>query len=170
MMNKVVIGFELPNEMREFKEGEGEKPFAIFKEYTLSMFEKASLYKLVTGIIGKPLTEEEANNFQIESLIGQTCLLNVIHKIGKESGKERAEIQSAAPLPKGMEAPAPFNKPQILDYENWDEGLFESLPEFLKEKVMSSLEYAQHINPTPADESHIEAVEASGLNPDDIPF
>ena len=40
---KVRIGWELPTELKVFKEENGEQPCVISKEYTLSMAEKANL-------------------------------------------------------------------------------------------------------------------------------
>ena len=43
--NKVRVTWELPTELKEFKQGEGEKPWVVSKEYNLSMHEKSSLIK-----------------------------------------------------------------------------------------------------------------------------
>ena len=141
IVNKVRIGFELPNETKVFKEGEAAQPYVIDREYTLSMFEGASLYKLVSGILGKQLSEEEAEAFEMSQLVGSECLLNVVHKTSETSGKTFANIASAAPIPKGMTVPPAVNAPQILDYDNWNQELFESLPDFLKDKIVASDEY-----------------------------
>ena len=43
VLKKVRIGWELPTELKVFKEENGEQPLVTSKEYTLSMHEKSSL-------------------------------------------------------------------------------------------------------------------------------
>ena len=141
MTNKIMLGFELPNEKAVFTTEKGEEPFVISREFTLSMNEKANLRKIVEGMLGTTFSDDDADEFDIESLIGQTCLLNVVHKKSEKSGNDYALIMSASPLPKGMEAPEKYNEAQILDYSKWDEKLFMSLPQFLKDKIRASEEF-----------------------------
>ena len=67
-LNKVRISWELPNETKEFKEGEGEKPYLMAKDYTLSMDERANLRKMLESWRGKGFTPEEAEAFDITKL------------------------------------------------------------------------------------------------------
>lgn len=137
--DKVVLRFELPEELREF---DGKMlPMAISREYTLSMGEKANLRKLVEGMLGESIedTEEE---YGLVPLLGKTCLLNVIHKVSRATGKPYAFIASAAPLPKKMKAPDQVNPDFIFDYEeNFNEEALEKMPDFLKDKIKSSAQY-----------------------------
>lgn len=169
-MNKVRISFELPNETHVFKEENGEQPYVISQEYTLSMGEKANLRKLVEGIIGQGFLEVDAQSFEVTELLGRACMLNVIHRKSKTSGRVYAQIASASPLPKGMEAPAPVNTPVILDYDNWNEEVFKALPDFLKDKIRSSREYkalkGEHNEPPV--EAYAE--EGTALNEEDLPY
>ncbi len=41
-----------------------------------------------------------------------------------------------------MKVPAQINETFILSYDNFDTGKFESLPDFIKTKMRSSLEFA----------------------------
>ena len=45
--NKVRLTFELPTETKVFKEENGEQPYVVSKEFTLSLHEKASLRKFL---------------------------------------------------------------------------------------------------------------------------
>lgn len=150
-MHKIFIAFELTNERREFKEGDGPKPFVVSGEYSLSMGSKANLRKLVEGMMGKSLTSEEADLFDLTSLVGKPCLLTIKTKMSK-NGNEYTIIASASPLLKGQEAPDAFNETKTLTYENFDNKVYASLPEFMREKIRSSKEFM--------------AMEGSG----DIPF
>lgn len=139
-INTVRIGWELPNEMRKFKEGQEERPMVISQDYTLSMNEKAKLRKLVEGIIGTALDEKEADSFDVTKLMGLPCMIQINHKTSK-AGNEYAFVASAATIPKGMKAPKAINAPQLLDYDNWNQDLFNSLPDFIKEDISSSYQY-----------------------------
>lgn len=148
-LNKVRIGFELPLEMREFNEGEEKKPMSISREFTLSLGDKSNLKKFVEGMCG-----EVPEDFDVESLIGKECLITIVHK-SKSKGGQRADMTTASPLPKGMECPPAINKPKILNFDNFDHELFMSLPDFLKDKIRSSLEYKKLFSTDPVDKGDI---------------
>jgi hypothetical protein len=40
-----------------------------------------------------------------------------------------------------MTCPPQINPSTVLSFDTWDKGLFESLPEFLQDKIKSSEEY-----------------------------
>ena len=141
IQNKARLTFELPTVQREFKEGEGEKPMVISSEYTLSTHEKANLRGIVEGLIGASLEDKEAENFDIESVIAKTCLLTVKHKERKIGEGKYAVIGSVTSLPDGMDVPDQINESKIQSYDDFDKDFHESLPDFLKEKVESSIEY-----------------------------
>jgi len=141
LTNKVMLGFELPNEKKVFNEAKGEEPYVMSRKFTLSFSPKASLLPVVEGIIGRKLSEEEAETFDMESLLGAVCLLNVVH-VTKE-GNTYANIHGTSPLPKGMEAPQAINAPQVLNYDTFDPKVFVSLPEFVRTEIMSSVEYKE---------------------------
>lgn len=154
LLNKVRIGWELPEEKRIFHADKGEEPMVISKEYTLSLNDKANLRKMLASWRGKDFTEAETKSFDITKLIGVPCMLNIIHKPGKEDpSKIYQDISSISAMPKGVKAPAQVNKSQILAYDDWDDEVFNKLPEFLQNKIMTSLEYAAMIEP---EATHIE--------------
>jgi hypothetical protein len=141
-MHKVRIGWELPHEMRTFKEGEPEKPMAISKEYTLSMHEKATLRGDLQSWRGKAFTDEEAKAFDITALLGKPCMLNVIHKISADGSKTYANVASIAPMPKGVECPVQVNPTFEFSFSDFNAAKLESLPDFIKDKIKSSQQYA----------------------------
>lgn len=139
-LNKIQLGFELPLKTKVWKEGEPAKPICVFKEFTLSMGDKSNLRKLVEGIIGTTLKDEEAFAFDVESLVGMPCILSITHKPTKK-GNVRDEIVSASPLIEGMNCPDAFNKAKILTYSDWNQETFDSLPDFMKNKLMESEQF-----------------------------
>jgi len=146
-LNKVSITWELPTELKEFKQGDGEKPYHVRKEYTLSMNEKASLRIFLKSWRGKDFTEEEAKAFDVTKLLGVPCLLNIVHKTGKKDpSKVYDEVASVGPMPKGMICPVQVNPSVEFSIGEWNQGIFNALPEFLQNKIMASHEYKARIN------------------------
>ena len=139
---KVMLSFELPTELHQFSEEKGMEPFTVNKEFTASLGKKANLRAFLESWRGRPFTEEELAKFDLSKLIGQTCLLNVIHKTSA-AGNVRAEIVSATRMPKGMDCPAPFNQPVefSLDPESYNSGDFDGLPEWIRNKIATSPEF-----------------------------
>jgi hypothetical protein len=139
-LNKVRITWELPNETKVFNAEKGEQPYSISKEYTLSMHEKATLRHDLESWRGKGFTEEEANSFDITKLLGKPCMLNVIHKTSK-SGNQYSAISSISSIPKGMVAPEQVNDTFEFSYNDFSQSKFDSLPDWLKDKMRATPEY-----------------------------
>ncbi|MEI7803216.1 MAG: hypothetical protein WCI97_11250 [Bacteroidota bacterium] len=169
ILNKVRIFWELPTELKVFKVENGEQPSAISKEFNLSMNEKANLRKMLEGWRGKGFTESEAENFDITKLLGKACLINVIHKTAKTGSKVYAEISSISALPKGFECPPQVNKTFEFNYDNFDQKVFDSLPDYLKDKMKQSEEYAAiQFNQHQAFDLKDQPQQSNGV--DDLPF
>lgn len=158
-VDTIRLTFELCNEKKEFRDGEGEKPYSISQDLTFSMGKKANLRKMVEGMLGKTLKDEEALDIEIESLLGTACLLSVVHK-ETAAGNTIARIQSASPLPKGLEAPDMVNPKKFIDVGDADCDELDNLPQFLREKIQSSHEYGVrflgHVGPS--EEDSLEAL------------
>ena len=135
---QVDITWELNSEMKVWKEGEEAKPMVVSKTYTLSLGSKSNLRPIVEGIVGG-MSDAEAVNFDVDQILGKSCLLNVTHGVA-DNGKEYLKLQTSK-LMKGMEAPQGFNKQTILSYEKWNEELYHSLPEWMRLKIASTPEF-----------------------------
>lgn len=140
-LNKVRISWELPTELKVFKEENGEQPQIISKEFTLSMHEKATLRGFLKNWRGKDFTDEEARAFDIEKLLGAPCMLNITHKTKKDGSGVYAEIGSISTMPKGFPCPDQISPSFVFTYEVFDQGVFDSLPEFMRNKMVNSDEY-----------------------------
>lgn len=141
-VHKIRITFELPTELKVFNAEKGEQPCVISKEFTLSMNEKSNLRAFLTAWRGKAFTEDEAYAFDVTKLLSVPCLLNIIHKQGrKDPSKTFDEIASATPLPKGMVCPPQVNPTFEFSHSEWDWEKFNSLPNFLQEKIKQSEEF-----------------------------
>jgi len=165
-LNKVRISWELPEELKIFKEGEPAKPLVISEEYNLSMNEKATLRKLLEAWRGVPFTEAEVKSFDVSKLLGVACIITVIHKETAKGGKY-AKVASVGKIMKGQVVPPQINPSFLLSYENFDVEKFKTLPDFIRKKIESSQEFKVLAN-----DIQNEAALVASLNSDndDLPF
>lgn len=144
-LHKVRITWEVPGEMRVFNEESGEQPMVVSKEYTLSMNEKATLRKDLESWRGAPFTEEEAKAFDITALLGIPCMLNIIHKTSA-GGNQYVAISAVSSIPKEIKESVPAQINDNFEFTlqgDFDQGKFDTLPEFLQDKIKSSKEYKE---------------------------
>lgn len=153
--DKVRLTFELCNEKKVFKEGDEPKPFSVSREFGFSMHTKSKLRPFVEGMLGAPLFDKEADNFDFESLLGQECLLNVVHE--EKNGNVYANIAGASPLPRGMDAPELVNEKRMIDVNTSPREVIDALPDFIKSKMYSSDEWLGRMR-------HEENMSAARLN------
>ena len=167
-LNKVRITWELPTELKIFKEENGEQPSVISKDFTLSLHEKATLRSYLKNWRGKDFTDEEAKSFDIEKLVGAPCMLNITHKMKKDNSGVYAEIGSVSAMPKGFVCPDQINPSFVLTYEDFSEEKFNNLPEFIRTKMVSSEEYKKMKDPNSFEVIAPENVKNE--EHDDMPF
>lgn len=163
-LNKVFIKWELPTEKKEFKPGEGEQPYLVSKEFTLSLNEKATLRKFLASWRGKDFTEEQAKSFDISKLLGVACMISVTHKTSS-GNKTYADITNVSPVMKGLEVPQQINPSFEFNYDNFSFDVFNTLPEFLRKKMETSAEYKNMVN-----NLNTEVADNKPEENDDLPF
>jgi hypothetical protein len=134
---KIRLTWELPEELHSFKEGEDAKPLVHSEEYNLVMGKKSKLRPVIEGIIGVPLMDEEAYSFDVETLLDKPCLLSL--KPNKKG--TYMQVASVIPLMKGQVCKAAYNPIKKLTYEAWNQEMFDVLPQFIKDKMITSKEY-----------------------------
>lgn len=164
VLRKVRFGWELPTELRVFNEEKGEQPLVISNEYTISMHEKSKLRAMLQSWRGKVFAEEEAKSFDLTKLLGVPCMLNIIHN--ETPNGTYANIASVSPMFKGMECPKQINETFVLSYDTFDYGKYMLLPDFIKTKMQSSLEFQALNSP----EHHMVDESQSNEIIQDLPF
>ena len=168
-LNKVRLYWELPDEMMVFDEEKGEQPRVISKEFTLSLHEKSNLRKTLESWRGKTFTAKELDDFDLTKLMGAACMITVIHKATKD-GKEYVQISSITKLMKNMKCPKQVNETFVFGFDPFEPEKFDQLPDFIKEKVQTSVEYREIVGgekPVEIEETHeVEAIDEA----DDLPF
>ena len=167
---QIYIRFEIPSERVEF-EKDGKKfnlPTVIGQTYTASMSEKANIRKHLEGWRGKQFTDNEAKSFDVGSILGKCCMLSVVEKTTDKG--TYSNIASMSALPRGMQqvkAESP-----LYYYAPDDVSCFESLPQWLREKIEAQIKMPEKTkNPNyDPDQPPVSAYEDQGITDDDIPF
>ena len=72
----------------------------VYKRYTCSLNEKATLRKDLESWRGRAFTREEEMGFDVESVLGANALINVQH--GQVGDRVYANVVAVMPLAKGM--------------------------------------------------------------------
>ena len=126
---KVFIQWELDELM------EDKRPFVTGRKFTVSMHEKASLRAFLKSWRGRDFTEDELKGFNPQKLIGAPCMLSLV-----QSG-DYVNVASAAKLPKGMVPLKPTNPTVYFSLDDFDQKIYESLSNKMKEDIASSPEF-----------------------------
>lgn len=163
---KVRLTWELPDVRKVFKPENGEQARVISKEYTASLGENSMLRKDLKSWRGKDFTPEELERFDLENVLGKPCMLNIGHYTGKD-GKTYEEINSVNTLPKGYPVPAQENRTVVLSYDAFDWEVYNSLPQFLRDKISETPEFRKISAPH---ETTVPAGDFAPVDSDDLPF
>lgn len=159
--HKLYIRFEIPAERVEY-EKDGKKvegPLTIGTFYTASMNEKAALRKHLEGWRGRAFTDEQAADFDVETVLGKPCMLSIVEN--ESGGKTYSNIASISSIPKGIEPPKHENP--LLFYSEDNGDAFDKLPKWLQEKIEAQLQ------PEPKT-SNGHGPAPSDFEDDEIPF
>lgn len=161
---KVMFTWELPEEMRDFN-GE-EKPLVISFDYFISMYKTSQLRKAVEGIVGK-LDDSDAEEFNLQGLLGKSCMVNVVHTASKANGRMYANVGSITPLPKAVkEVPPQINPSTFFSYGEFDNDVYNKLPAWVQRKMSESTEMKEKNGAAKSDDFSYPSDEPS----DGIPF
>lgn len=136
---QVYLRFELPNERVEF-EKDGKKqigPAVIGKTYTASMNEKANLRHDLESWRGRQFTDEEAESFDVASVLGKACMISVMHKV--KDGKTYANISGIGPLPKGIVAKTLIPEINPVLFSEDSPATYKLLPEWIQKKIDAAI-------------------------------
>ncbi len=116
-------------------------------------------------MIGVSFTDDEAYAYDLDDILGYSCLIGIAHKETPEGKK--VEIKSFSQLPEGMVCPPSINTPKILSYEKFDKDYFLTLPNWMKEEMEKTPEFIKMNGGVVKDEMNMET---ESIDPDAIPF
>ena len=164
--HEAVVLFEIPS-LRYEDDDKVDRPKGINKFYNITLHPDSNMGKDLTSWRGKEFTEKEKEGFDITSIIGANCLLNIAHK-QKQDKSMKDEIASITPLMKGMDKLVPEN--EVVNYSFSDNGFdFTGVPEWAVKFIKESEEFKGKDNvsgdgsPPPQDTTDYNI-------DDDIPF
>lgn len=174
-LHKVMLGWEIhgtddagqPLLMKD------QRPFAIFKNYTLSWSEKANLRLDLQSWRGRPFSQEEMQKFDLKNVLGAFCMLNIIERPGKTDGKMYTNVDGVTPVPsiiKQNGLPQGVNKTELFNLTDPDMTMFETFSDNLKAKIKSSPEWQKLERQMSGGSAPAAAPAAAADEDDDIPF
>jgi hypothetical protein len=110
--HKIVIVWQI-DERRD-----DETRYLLFKKYTLSLNEKATLRKDLEAWRGRAFTRDEELGFDVETVKGVNCMANVQHRQSQDGSRLYANVVSLTPLPKALRQnllkPEKYERPENL--------------------------------------------------------
>ena len=150
------------------------KPYLAQQQFTVTSSENGLLRPFMESWRGKRYGSEGdaiAGLSNMDKMLGFPAMLNIVHS----EDEKYANIASASPLPKGLEAPKPVMDTIIfsLDKPVWAD--YDKLTDNTKEKIAQSAEY-KRLRPDPDAPTHApvrDAAPADGPSidfDDEVPF
>ena len=163
LKHQIVFTFELP-----LNKGSDGRPYHMVNKYTLSLNEKANLRKDLEQMKGK-IPAEKLQDQEFVDTIFQKALGTAIQiSVGQYTNKEGYVnncVDQVGRAVKGMEYPPVEGDMWLLDLDNFDQAVFEKLPEWLQKKVT---EGRKLLNEPPVNQT---TPDSSGSDDDDdIPW
>lgn len=156
--HKVMISWELLDDPKM----EDGRPFSVTQWYTVSLHEKAKLRADLEAWRGKKFTSEELLGFNLDSVIGAYCMIQVVHD---ETGKY-ANVNAIMSY-KG-EKPRPINDNVVFDIDEPDMEVFNAMSDNMKAKIMAAPEWHPTKPGVPHDPSEQPGEDVPAQKPDVI--
>lgn len=140
--NEVQFVWELCGETVEV-DGE-QKPRQLSRTFSVASSKKSNLRGFISGWNGIQYSDDQFADLDLFGQVGKACQLNVVLN---DTG-EYANVDSVIPLPKGMPAPTTNTAPVLWNMDEWDDKVFEELPDWVKDKIKKSTQYQKDHTPT----------------------
>jgi len=160
---RVFFRFEIPSERITYeKDGqEVEGPTIIYHNYAASMNAKANMRKGIESWRGAKFTDAEAEQFDIRKLLGQTCLLQIVHT----ADGQYANVSNIMAPPKGTAKLKPEGTPVYFGPD--DDSQYDVLPKFLQKKWDEQLNPTKPATSTPTTRQNNGRANSPTTNPED---
>lgn len=162
MLRKVKFFWELHGD--DLKTDDS-KPLIQTRNYTLSLGDKASLRKDLESWRGKSFTDDELRGFDISKLLDKWCMVTVQHRTAN-NGNVYADAVAITPVPAIVQkagVPQGVNPCVIFDLQKFDQEVFDSLSQGLKDQIMQSAEMRNKKDVN-------KMLQEAAIVDDDVPF
>ena len=140
MLNKVKFFWELHGD--DLKTDDG-KPLIQTRNYTLSLGDKASLRKDLESWRGKSFTDDELRGFDLRNLLDKWCMVTIQHRTAQNGNTyaDAVAITTGPAIVQKAVVPQGVNPCVLFDLQKFDQEVFDSLSQGLKDQIMQSAEY-----------------------------
>ena len=139
----VVIGWEIIGETITI-DGK-EQPRTFYNTYTRSLNKKSKLRSDLTSWRGKEFTVEELKRFNLENVVGASCMLQIVHKKSADGSRVYANLASVTKVPKIVKPFKGTLSPVVFDIDENDLSMVDELPKWIGDKIKASPEYQMRI-------------------------
>ena len=179
--HKLRFAWELCEEMTDFGKGKKE-PFSVSMTVNFFFGKNSNFTKVMEGWKGGPFSDKEMEKFELKTLVGKACMLNVVHQTSGDATYANVASVSPVPLKWQDRVPPMHNKGIYFEVEMGPESReFLLLPDFMQKIIVKCHEWREKgVAPskedpfadTDDDEINKEAQAAAGTKEDEdsIPF
>lgn len=148
------------------------RPLSMSKQYTLSLNENAILRRDLQSWRGKAFTDDELKAFDLQAVLGQWCMVSVVHD--EYQGKNYSNIDNINPVPQAIKKsglPQGVNETAIFSIRNADMALFGTFTDNIKKKIEGSPEW-QSLKQSPSAPKAETSKQNDSFDDfeDDVPF
>jgi hypothetical protein len=170
----VQIGWEFPEEQRDFGKGKME-PVVVSQKYTLTFGTQSKPSKLRTDLQswrGRPFTQEELDKFKLdEHIVGVPATVTISHVEKFDKSGMLAVVSGLGKIMKGITCPPAILKPLIYEINQGVGGQFNELPKWMQDAIRNSDEWKGAISgATDQSEPAPNPDDAAPTCEDDVPF
>lgn len=163
---KVLVMFELPGETIDL--GDGPVSRVISQKYTASLNERSALRRDLAAWRSRDFTDEELECFDLRTIVGAPCLLNIVHR--EYNGSTYANISGIMKMPKGMPVSKPTLEKIVFDIDNDPLTMLDDMPEWVAKQIKESPQYKTRTAPV-TDVNNLDIPDESDeYEDDDVPF
>ncbi len=137
--HKIMLGWDIAGEKLELSDGRKVNR-TMWKEYSMSLGEKATLRKDLQSWRGKAFTITELAGFNLCQILGAPCQMQIIHT--ERNGSKYASISAIIAFPQGMIKPEgeyPTLFLNLRDERTFKE--FKALPVWIQDKIRGAENY-----------------------------
>jgi hypothetical protein len=150
---KVELLWELPEQIHEF--ADGAKPIIVDRKFGATIGKNSGLREAIEGMLSITIEEDE---YELETLIGTVCNLNLV--IEPSGEYKNTVIKGYSPLGKSDQKRKFKNHNEyiVIDLDNFDAEAFKTLPDWKQKEIAKSPEYKEAANALPVAKAPAKAM------------
>lgn len=111
------------------------RPFIVMRDFTAGFYGDKGLQPFLEAWRGAKFTPDDLKKFNAKDLLGKCGLISLVENGGY------VNVSSVTKLPKGMNGITPVNPLVYFSLSEFNQEVFDSFSDKLKEKIMLSPEY-----------------------------